>query len=384
VNTSSTPHYQLSYWERQTFFSGIDILIIGSGLVGLSAAIHLRERAPDCRVVILERGPLPMGASTRNAGFACFGSLSELLDDASERPQDEVLALAAERYRGLMRLRERLGDQAIDYRPFGGYELFRESETDRYAACRQALDTYNRALHTVTGRPDTYRTADEQLVKFGFAGVHHLIHNQAEGQIDTGKMMAALLDRARQLGVTIFNGVGVRKFEEDDRGVEVETGQGWIIRSSSVLIATNGFAAQLIPEIAVRPARNQVLVTRKIPGLPFQACFHYDRGYYYFRNINGRVLLGGGRHLDPQGETTTDFGITGPIRQSLLELLHTLILPGRKVEVDSWWSGIMGVGTEKRPIVKKYSKNVGVAVRMGGMGVAVGSLVGEQGAELMI
>lgn len=384
ANQSNPPSYSLSYWEKETFFREIDTVIIGSGIVGLNAAIHLRERRPERKVMVLERGPLPIGASTRNAGFACFGSLSELLDDATERPQADVLALAAERYEGLIRLRERLGDQAIDYRPYGGYELFRENELPRYTACREVLEEYNRALQNVTGRPDTYRIADDQLPEFGFSGLSHLIHNQAEGQIHTGRMMAALLEKARAVGVQILNGVGIRDLEESGNGVVVVSEQGWRIRAESVLIATNGFATQLLPDLAVRPARNQVLITKPVDGLPFQACFHYDRGYYYFRNIDGRVLLGGGRNLNPQGETTADFGTTEQIRSALLNLLHTLILPDRDVDVDYWWSGIMGIGTEKQPIVKKYSDRIGVAVRMGGMGVAIGSLVGERGAELMI
>ncbi len=71
----------LSYWERDTFFSNVDIIIIGSGIVGLSAALCLKKRAPKLNIIILERGILPMGASSKNAGFACFGSPGELLED---------------------------------------------------------------------------------------------------------------------------------------------------------------------------------------------------------------------------------------------------------------------------------------------------------------
>lgn len=118
------------------------------------------------RVLVLERGPLPIGASTRNAGFACFGSLSELLDDAAARPFGEVLDLVAKRYRGLMRLRERLGDRTIDYRPFGGFELFRDNERDRFEDCLEAMDSYNQAIAGITGRPDTYRRADSEISRF--------------------------------------------------------------------------------------------------------------------------------------------------------------------------------------------------------------------------
>lgn len=376
--------YSLSYWEQTTFYKDIDTIIIGSGIVGLNAAIRLKELAPKQRVVVLERGPFPIGASTRNAGFACFGSLSELLDDATQRPVAEVLTLVEERYRGLLRLRERLGDAALDYRPYGGYELFRPSETHRYTACRDALEEYNQSLATITGRQDTYRLADSEIEAFGFAGVAHLIHNQAEGQIHTGKMMAALLAKARSLDVQVFNGVGVEQWEEEEAGVRLYTSQGWALQCQSMLVATNGFAARLMPELAVQPARNQVLITQPIPGLPFKACFHYDRGYYYFRQIDNRILLGGGRILDPAGETTDAFGTTSVIQNALLNLLQHLIIPQQKVAVDSWWSGIMGVGAQKQPIVTRYSDRIVVAVRMGGMGVAIGSLVGEQGAALLV
>ena len=77
--------YELSYWERESFFRDIDVAVIGSGIVGLSAALRARELAPSARIAVLERGALPIGASTRNAGFACFGSVSELLDDMDKQ-----------------------------------------------------------------------------------------------------------------------------------------------------------------------------------------------------------------------------------------------------------------------------------------------------------
>ncbi|MCB9063498.1 MAG: FAD-binding oxidoreductase, partial [Halobacteriovoraceae bacterium] len=119
------------------------------------------------------------------------------------------------------------------------------------------------------------------------------------------------------------------------------------------------------------------------PQLPLRGCFHYDRGYYYFRNIDNRILLGGGRNLDKQGETTDEFGTTPLIRNALLRLLKEVILPGREVAVDSWWSGILGVGSRKAPIIRQVSPHVVAAVRLGGMGVAIGMLVGEEGAEVV-
>ena len=110
----------LSYWEQQSF-TRYDHIVAGAGIVGLSAAIELKDRYPTARVVVLERGLLPTGASSRNAGFACMGSVTELLDDLQNTDESEVYALYEWRKRGLERLRARLGDATIGYTERGSY-----------------------------------------------------------------------------------------------------------------------------------------------------------------------------------------------------------------------------------------------------------------------
>ena len=376
--------YQLSYWERERFFFFIDFAVIGSGIVGLSAALRIRELAPGARVAVLERGPLPIGASTRNAGFACFGSVSELLEDMDKQGEEAVWALVERRWLGLQRLRQRLGDQRIRYESWGGFELFRPEEKELAARCAEAIPRFNRQARPITGLPETYRLANGRISELGFQGVSQLIWNTGEGQIHTGEMAKALQEKALDAGIAIFNGLPAEKLEELPAGVEIHTGLGWSFRAGSALIATNGFARQLLPELSVRPARNQVLITPPLPRLRFKGCFHYDRGYFYFRNIDNRILLGGGRNLDVQGETTDEFGTTPLIREALLQLLREVILPGQEATVDSWWSGILGVGSQKAPIIQKVSPHVVAAVRLGGMGVAIGTLVGEEGAEVVV
>lgn len=116
-----------------------------------------------------------------------------------------------------------------------------------------------------------------------------------------------------------------------------------------------GFARKLHSMSDVQPARNQVLITQPIPDLKVEGCFHYDRGYFYFRNIDGRILLGGGRNLDPEGEKTEEFGQNELIRKALINLLETVVCPGKPVEIDSWWTGILGLGPVKKPIIEKIS-----------------------------
>ena len=78
-----------SFWETQSYLKNIDVVIIGSGIVGLNAAISYLEINKNGKVVVLERGIFPTGASTKNAGFACFGSVSELISDIKNSSENQ-------------------------------------------------------------------------------------------------------------------------------------------------------------------------------------------------------------------------------------------------------------------------------------------------------
>ncbi len=373
----------LSYWEKESFFKNIDVAIIGSGIVGLSAAIRLKELSPKLNVMILERGSLPIGASTRNAGFACFGSMTELLDDLKDQSEDVVFSLVEKRWKGLLKLRKRVGDANLKYQELGGFELFRKEDDLDFQECADQIDVFNKKLNSIIGQKEVYKIADKNIPNFGFDKIDHLILNQAEGQIHTGEMMKSLLEIAQAKGVKFLNGILIKKLNDVENGVELETANGWNLKFKKVLVATNGFSKTLINQGAIIPARNQVLITKPLQNNSIQGTFHYDKGYFYFRNIDGRILLGGGRNLAKEQEETLEFGTTEFIQNALIDLLKNVILPNQKFEIESTWSGILGVGNTKKPIVQNISKNVSVAVRLGGMGVAIGSLVGEEGAELI-
>jgi len=176
-------------------------------------------------------------------------------------------------------------------------------------------------------------------------------------------------------------GLPVIGLDDNGNSVSIKTEAG-TLRASKVIITTNGFASSFLPELDLFPARAQVLVTSEIENLRFKGAFHLDEGYYYFRNVGNRVLLGGGRNLDFEGETTTSHEVTAPIQEKLEQLLHEVIIPDEKYTIDYRWAGTMGLGSVKNPIVKQISPSVFCGVRMGGMGVALGSATGQEVAEL--
>lgn len=368
-----------SFWETDSWFSEIDYCIIGSGITGLNCAIQLKVQQPEAKIIILEKGMLPEGASTKNAGFACFGSISEILDDLNSHSEQEVVQLVKKRRDGLKLLRKNLGDQNIDYKCLGGYELFTEKDKELYEECLDRIPEINSLLAPVF-EGEVFKIAENN---FNFKKIQtKLILNTFEGQIDTGKMMSALVKKAISEGIKILNGVEVTSYSENSGMVNIQTNK-FLIQTKKLILATNGFASRLgIQE--VKPARAQVLITKPIQNIPFKGTFHLDRGYYYFRNIGDRVLFGGGRNLDFKAEETDTVGTTDLIQNKLKELLKECILPEIEYEIQQSWSGIMGVGNAKNPVLKSLSANVYCGVRLGGMGIAIGSQVGKDLAELAL
>ena len=184
---------QLSYWELKNWFSNVDYTIVGSGIVGLHCALALREKFPTSKILILEKGVLPQGASTKNAGFACFGSISEIISDLKTHTEEEVIQLVEKRIKGLQLLRKNLGDAVIDYKPYGGYELFLKKDEAFFEHCLQKIPFINDILKPLFHA----EVFEKQVDRFDFQNIFdYLIFNPFEGQIDTGNMMQALLKKA--------------------------------------------------------------------------------------------------------------------------------------------------------------------------------------------
>ena len=365
-----------SYWELKEWFTNIDFTIVGSGIVGLNCALYLKKRHPKATVLILEKGMLPQGASTKNAGFACFGSLSELIDDLKTHTPEEVYDLVDKRWNGLRLLRENLGDKKIDFQQHKGFELFDSKEV--FEECMSEKESLNKLLKPMF-KEDVF-SVTENLFNFQNSYKEY-ISNKFEGQIDTGKMALELLYKVQKLGVKILNNISVESYAESGDRVTIETNK-ITFKTNKLWIATNGFSNQLLEE-KVEPARAQVLITKPIKNLHVKGTFHLDKGYYYFRNINDRILIGGGRNIDFEAEKTTIFGCTKRIQNKLEQILKEIVLHNLPFEIEHRWSGIMGVGQQKKAIVKQVSNNVFCGVRLGGMGVAIGSLVGKELAELV-
>ena len=375
----------LSYWEKKVWFNALDLVVVGSGLVGLTTALFFKRRSPRSKVLVIERGLLPYGASTRNAGFACYGSPSELLDDLEQQTEGEIIERVRQRYLGFAKLLELLGSDHLGYRATGGHELFRAKDAEDRDRCMERLSHLNEMLQEVFPGPAFRRNKESPKELWGFKGFTDAIELPHEGQIDTGKCMQNLLKLCQSEGILILNNIEVRSISDQGAQVELETSQG-IFHTRQVAVCTNGFAQQLLKDEVIVPARAQVFISEKISGIPFDGIFHVHKGYYYFRNVGDRLLMGGGRHLFRAEERSTEIQTTATLQKHLEQFADRHILPYRQWRIQDSWAGIMGFGShnEKGKLVKRTTPNVVCGVRLGGMGIAIGAHTGEETAALLL
>ncbi len=366
-----------SFWEKEFWFDEYDVAFIGSGLVGLFSSIFYKQARPESRVVVIERAAVPAGASTKNAGFACFGTAGEIISDLETMTEEEIISTVDLRWRGLTMMKDMIPSALIDYSVKGGYEVFTSEAA--FLSAKANLAKVNYILEKATGVTQVISTCDitnKSLHRQGF-------YNSLEAQLNPVKLVKQLIKQARQLGVEFHFGLEVDSFVTQSDKVELELSRGQISLSAmKVVFTNNAFANQFFPSLDIQPYRNQVLISKPVSNLQLDGCYHYDAGYVYFRNVGKRLLIGGARNLDMATEATSDLGTNIKLIEYLLDFANRKIHP-EGIEIETSWSGIIATGQSKMPIILEVEQHIYLAARLGGMGVATGVAVGKQTAELL-
>jgi glycine/D-amino acid oxidase-like deaminating enzyme len=361
-----------SFWESELYDREFDLIIIGAGLTGQSIAHFYKKAHPDHKVLIVDRGFFPIGASTRNAGFACFGSVTEHISDMEIEEEANIIDRIRRRWNGLKLLRQTLGDNEIEYRELGAFEIFTDNGVYEHAL--DHLEICNRWLEEAAGVKEVYQ-ADE-------CNGLPAISIKGEGCLHPGKMMRTLYEKNLALGVefrwqskveSIDTEGGLIKLENDIR-----------LKGDQLAVATNSFTSTLLSDLDIKPGRGFVFVTKPIPDFKWKGTYHYDRGYYYFRGVgDNRLLLGGARSLDIDVETTIEFGANEKIRNHLISFANDVLNLPSGWEIETEWSGIMGFTKTKSPILKSISEKTTVVAGLSGMGVALGMQLGKEAANMI-
>jgi len=323
--------------------SRVDVLVVGGGFLGLWLARFLRARRPALELLVLERDAFPCGASARNAGFLTCGQLGEMVADARESGEEAVLETFARRAEGVELLRRELG-AALPLDPCGSADFDGVTEETRALASKLAPAFVERDL------------------PFG-GGTRRVFFAPRDAGVDPVRV----LDLLRR-GAPVRHGVAV-----DAVGGGVARAGGREIAYGHAFLCTNAFAGELAPASDVEPGRGQVIVTSPVETATARVLGFLDYGYDYFRFVDGRLLLGGGRRRFAERERTRDAAPTEEVVVYLAGRARE-ILGHDRFTIEWRWAGIMGFpGGRHVPAYPRHRMDdrTTLVAGCGGMGVAL-------------
>ena len=354
-----------SYWledpreplPRRRVNGRVEVAVIGGGVTGCACALALAERG--VRVRLYEAREIAGGASGRNGGFALRGAAM---------PYDELLsAVGPERARSLMTLTER----GLDRLAALAGDAFRRVGSLRLAWDERERGALRREHDALRSDGFTVEWVDDLSAPLDHLA-HGAIAHAGDGAIHPARWVRRLARHAAEAGAEI---------REDD-AVAVDG-----IDADAVVVATDGFIASLLPELApvAVATRGQVLATEPLAELRYDRPHYARGGFDYWHQLpDGRLVLGGRRDVSPQTELTVEMETTDRIQHELDGLLEQLV--GSRPRVTHRWAGVWATTPDLLPLVGPVPgrDDVWVAGGYSGHGNVLGLVCGELVARAIL
>lgn len=351
-----------------------DVVIIGGGFTGLSAAAHLAKAGTD--VVLIEAHRFGDGASGRNGGQLGTGqrAWAEELEAEYGFTRAKALFDIAEEAKAHLLEFSAANAIDIDYMP-GQMSL---------AHKRRYLDDYRRHAELMASRFSyphiTYMDADETARRLGSTHYFGGTRDTGTGHIHPLKLVVGTARVAAEAGAALFEKTNATGITTNGGKVIVTTPTGTITAAKG-LIAVNAYGGLIEPVSAahVMPIGSFIGATVPLgsdsPVLPGGEAVDDSRFVVrYFRKSRDGRLLFGGREIytvnDPK-----DIHIH--IRKQITEIYPAL----KDVEITHGWGGFVGITVPRKPFVREVMPNVISAGGYSGHGVMLSNFMGKLYAE---
>lgn len=339
--SSPTPLRTHSPWQRPLPPSGCDVAVVGGGVMGAATAWALQRLDAGLRVALLEAETLAFGASGRNAGFLLLGSHTDYARAVDTLGRDRARRLwrFTEENVGLVR---ELGGDAFDLALTGAL-LVAGDEAESARLRRSA------ALLEEDGVAATFLEADAAnaaLHAEGFAGALAVPNG---GTLHPAKLVRHL---ARAGRAAVLEECRVTALEPAKGSVRLVSEGGNLV-APRVVLCLNAFLPHLVPALGafVRPVRAQMLATAPVAPVLNRPVYSHE-GFFYVRQMpDGRLLVGGARHLHLDDEVGYDDATTGPLQANIEGYLRRHFPAAAEARVERRWSGTMGFSPDGLPVV---------------------------------
>jgi glycine/D-amino acid oxidase-like deaminating enzyme len=381
-----------AFRTRPSLDGAVDVLVIGAGLTGASAAYHLSGRG--LRVAVVDTGDPAGEASGRNGGnFELVPEnsvgeyrglvrerakfLREVGGDpaAAERHASAVLRLTL---RNRRRMRELVASEQIDcdYCPAGWLLLANDEEVERGLA-EEARFVERHGARVALWTPDRVRA------ELGFVTRHRSRFIPEDGSYHPFKYACGLLDRAMRRGVEVYTRLQVLEL-----GDVVTTSEG-SVEAGRIVLATNAFTRELLPELPIEPYQSQVLVTEDVEDRTGGRIVTSEEGPVYFNQPRGGLrdglaplVLGGGDDR-PLGDPRVRLR-SKAVHDLLIELRDSYFPELRGRAPSAEWIGPMGFTPDQLPLIGALRPGVVVAAGFNGYGGSYTTAAGEAAADLVL
>ena len=345
----------------------VDAVVIGLGITGASAALELAEAGLS--VLALDAHGLGWGASARSGGFL-------LVEHAIEYPARrarfgrERMQTVIEMARSSHRMIEERFAKAAEHKRCGSLILpMAEDEREQQTLAEAA------SLLQEDGVPCSQGAVHEGLEDFAPG-----LSIPEDGEVPPGRLLTAVGTQAKHAGATLRRALVT---ELDPQRRLITTASATVSYGVAV-VAVNAWTQRLLPHIDIQPQRAQMLATRPLgPARTLGPVCYGCWGYDYFRQRNdGRMLIGGRRHMHRDDESTDESVPTTAVQDDLEAYLARHLSAFGPFEVEARWSGIMGFSPDELPFWQALADSTGATSThvLGGMtghGMGLGAICGQ-------
>jgi gamma-glutamylputrescine oxidase len=330
----------------------VDVLIIGAGIAGLSAAYWLEKMEPDLKIAIVEKGEMGSGATGRNAGFITCGSVEHYNRLTEKHGTQEAADIWRFSEENLLFLKEEIiqgHESELLFEHNGSFSL--ASKDTEFKELQESAKLM--ASQGIKVEVLEQKAIEERLKASGFVGG---IKYMEDASVHPIKLLQKI--RSKLKTTQIYENHEVFAIEPASEGKYVKTSKSYF-KTSMVVMATNGYSALLHSyfEDKIYPTRGQILATEPVARFmegPCYANFVLD----YFRQLpTGQLVIGGFRQLQKDAEVGYSDQTSQIIQRALEDFIqeHLPLLKGKKI--THRWSGIMGFSADGQPLVGSLSSD---------------------------
>jgi glycine/D-amino acid oxidase-like deaminating enzyme len=338
-----------SYWLDRTYRSEkktYDVVIVGAGITGLSAAYWLNQEDPTLKIAIVEKNRLAFGASGRNAGFITCGSVEHFNRLISKHGLKEALEIWKFAETNLNLLQEHIiqdkGNE-IEFAKRGAYSLAAQENEFR------ELQNVAAVMRDLKIPVEIYNSeeVEKHVGAMNFVGGIKYLDDAETNPVRLLELMQS------KIKADIFELTEAHSYRQTAEGTRVLKTDNGDFESSMIIYCLNGYAPTMHPYFSdkIYATRAQILMMEKVPPFmdgPCYANFYLD----YFRQMpNGALLIGGFRQLEKQTEVGYSDHTTSIIQNALHEFVKTHLPNLRDKEVTHRWGGVMGFSRDGQPII---------------------------------